>query len=232
MAGAKISATVFVVDDDASVRRAFSRLLASAGYATETFASAREFLDRARQQNMPGCVVLDISMPGLSGLDLQQELRALTPPPPIIFITGHGDVSSSVRAMKGGAMDFLTKPVNDDDLLAAIAQAMTRNREDCERHAKLQELRRRAESLTPREREVMALIARGRLNKQAAAELGTVEKTIKVHRARVFEKMGVVSVAELVLQAEKLGLFSSGTEAGMTALKPAHDSKPPPAARI
>ena len=211
MVGAKFSAPVFVVDDDASVRKAFARLLTSAGYAVETFTSAREFLDRDRTPCIPGCVVLDIRMPGLSGLDLQRELKTFRPEPSIIFITGHGDVSSSVQAMKGGAVDFLTKPVNDAELLAAIAQAVERNREACERHAELLELQQRADKLTPREREVMGLVVRGWLNKQVAAELGTVEKTIKVHRARVLEKMGAASLAELVRKAEKLGLFSGTT---------------------
>ena len=154
-----------------------ARLMASAGYAVETFASAREFLDRGHHQDTPGCVVLDIRMPGLSGLDLQQELKAFTPPLPIIFITGHGDIPTSVRAMKDGAVDFLTKPVNDRDLLSVVTQAIARNVEARERHAELRELQRRAASLTPREREVMVLVVRGRLNKQVAAELGTAEKT-------------------------------------------------------
>src|SRR6202142_1166170 len=127
MARKELNWTVFVVDDDASVRKALARLLASAGYVVETFASAREFLDCGHHQETPGCVVLDISMPGLSGLDLQQELMAFTPPLPIIFITGHGDIPTSVRAMKGGAVDFLTKPVNDRDLLSLIKLAMARN---------------------------------------------------------------------------------------------------------
>jgi FixJ family two-component response regulator len=214
MARGELNWTVFVVDDDASVRKALARLLASAGYAVETFASAREFLDRGHHQDTPGCVVLDVSMPGLSGLELQQELMAFTPPLPIIFITGHGDIPTSVRAMKGGAVDFLTKPVNDQDLLSVIKLAMVRNVAARERITELRELQRRADTLTPREREVMALVVRGRLNKQVAAELGTVEKTIKVHRARVIEKMGVESLSELVRMAEKLGMFSHETGSG------------------
>ncbi len=209
MARGELNWTVFVVDDDASVRKALARLLASAGYAVETFASAREFLDRGHHQDTPGCVVLDVSMPGLSGLDLQRELMAFTPPLPIIFITGHGDVPTSVRAMKGGAVDFLTKPVNDRDLLSLIKLAMARNVEARKLYTELLELQRRAANLTPREREVMLLVVRGWLNKQVAAELGTAEKIIKVHRARVIEKMGVESLAELVRMAEKLGMFSS-----------------------
>jgi FixJ family two-component response regulator len=208
MARVETNSTVFVVDDDPSVRKALARLMKSAGYAVETFASAREFLDSGRYQSAPGCVVLDIRMPGLSGLDLQQELKRFAFAPSIIFITGHGDVSTSVRAMKDGAVDFLTKPVNDRDLLCAVEQAVARNAEVRLRQAELWELQRRADTLTPREREVMALVVRGFLNKQVAAVLGTVEKTIKVHRARVIEKMGVESLAELVRAAEKLGMFA------------------------
>jgi FixJ family two-component response regulator len=202
------NSTVFVVDDDPSVRKGLTRLMRSAGYAVETFASAREFLESNRYQDGPGCVVLDVRLPGLSGLDLQQELKQHTFAPSIIFITGHGDVYTSVRAMKDGAVDFLTKPVNDRELLQAVEQAIIRNAEAHARQAELLELQRRADTLTAREREVMALVVRGFLNKQVAAMLGTVEKTIKVHRGRVIEKMGVESLAELVRGAEKLGMFS------------------------
>jgi FixJ family two-component response regulator len=228
MARGEFNSTVFVVDDDASVRKALARLMASAGYAVETFASAREFLDRGHHQDTPGCVVLDISMPGLSGLDLQQELKRFTPPLPIIFITGHGDIPTSVRAMKGGAVDFLTKPINDRDLLSVIKLAIVRNVEARKLYTELRELERRAANLTPREREVMLLVVRGRLNKQVAAELGTVEKTIKVHRARVIEKMGVESLAELVRMAEKLGMFSPETRAGTAPPVSATALPPPP----
>jgi FixJ family two-component response regulator len=199
--------TVFVVDDEPSVRTGLTRLLKSAGYAVESFASAREFLDRLNFDDCAGCAVLDVSMPGLNGLDLQLELKAFALPISIIFITGHGDIPMSVRAMKAGAVDFLAKPVHDDDLLGAIKTAMTRNAEELGRHAVLRELQRRASTLTPREREVMSLVVRGRLNKQVADELGTVEKTIKVHRARVMEKMQVTSLADLVVAAEKLGVL-------------------------
>jgi FixJ family two-component response regulator len=230
MARGELNWTVFVVDDDASVRKALGRLLASAGYAVETFASAREFLDRGHHQDTPGGVVLDVSMPGLSGLDLQQELKAFTPPLPIIFITGHGDIPTSVRAMKDGAVDFLTKPVDDRDLLSVIKLAMARNVEARQRSMELQELRRRADTLTPREREVMALVVRGRLNKQTAAELGTAEKTIKVHRARVIQKMGVESLSELVRMAEKLGMFSGKTGSGTAPPASATATHPRPSA--
>src|SRR5262245_50311395 len=173
--------TVFVVDDSAAVRRGLGRLLRSAGYAVETFASAREFLDLVPHEDVAGCAVLDVQMPGLSGIDLQRELKEFKPPIPIIFLTGHGDVPMGVRAMKEGAMDFLTKPVHDEILLQAVRQAMARNSEDRARYVELRELQQRLHSLTPREREVLALVVRGRLNKQVADELGTVEKTIKVH---------------------------------------------------
>ena len=199
--------TVFVVDDDASVRKGLARLLKSAGYAVESFGSAQEFLDRASRGESAGCVVLDVRMPGLSGFELQRELKALTPPISIIFITGYGDIPMSVRAMKDGAADFLTKPIHDQDLLRAVQQALARNSQDRMRYAELCELQRRADTLTPREREVMALVVRGRLNKQVAGELGTVEKTIKVHRARVMEKMKVTSLADLVVAAEKLRIL-------------------------
>ena len=199
--------TLFVVDDDPSVRKGLARLLKSAGYAVESFASAREFLDRISQGESAGCVVLDVCMPGLSGPELQRELKTFTPPISIIFLTGHGDIPMSVRAMKDGATDFLTKPIHDQDLLRAVQHALARNAEDRARYEVLRELRQRASTLTPRELEVMALVVRGRLNKQVADELGTVEKTIKVHRARVMEKMKVTSVAELVVAAEKLGIL-------------------------
>jgi FixJ family two-component response regulator len=223
MARAKPNSTVFVVDDDASVRKALARLMTSAGYAVETFASAGEFLDCGHSQDTAGCVVLDIRMPGLSGLDLQQELKAFVPAPPIIFITGHGDVPTGVRAIKDGAVDFLTKPVDDRELLSVVAQAIIRNMEARAHHAELRELQRRAGSLTPREHEVMALVVSGLLNKQVAAELGTVEKTVKVHRARVMQKMKVESFADLVRAAEKLGMISTWT--GPLASAPV----PPPA---
>jgi FixJ family two-component response regulator len=225
--------TVFVVDDDPSVRKGLARLLKSACYAVECFASAREFLDRISHGERAGCVVLDVRMPGLSGLELQRELKAFTPPISIIFLTGHGDIPMGVRAMKDGATDFLVKPIHDEDLLLAVQQAIARNAEDRVSYEVLRELQLRAGALTPRELEVMTLVVRGRLNKQVAGELGTVEKTIKVHRARVMEKMKVTSLAELVVAAEKLGILRNQT---MPAVFPPPDARssgwralPPPA---
>ena len=200
------SPTVFVVDDDPAVCKALARLLRSAGHAVETFSSAREFLDMVPHDDVAGCLVLGVQMPGLSGIELQKELKELTPPIPIIFLTGHGDISMGVGAMKEGAVDFLTKPVVDESLLRAVQQAIDRNSVDRARYAELRVLQERWNTLTPREREVMALVVSGRLNKQAASELGTVEKTIKVHRGRVMEKMRVTSLVDLVVVAEKLGI--------------------------
>jgi FixJ family two-component response regulator len=198
--------TVFLVDDDASVRRALARLIKSAGHHVESFASAREFLDSGCNSDGPRCLVLDVQMPGLSGLDLQRELQAPDMKLPIIFITGHGDVPTSVRAMKAGAVDFLQKPVKDKDLLKAIEQSLARSARDQSQREEIDQIQKRVESLTPRELEVMALVVTGMLNKQIAFKLGTVEKTIKVHRARVMDKMGVNSIAELVRVAERVGI--------------------------
>jgi len=200
-------ATVFLVDDDHSVRKALTRLIRSAGYGVQPFASALDFLGHWRATvTAPACLVLDISMPGLSGLDLQRELLAENTRIPIIFITGHGDIPMSVRAMKDGAVDFLPKPVKDKVLLEAIKQALARAERIHAETVELQDIHRRLDCLTPREREVMTLVVRGLLNKQIAFELGTVEKTVKVHRARVMEKMAVQSLAELVRVAERAGV--------------------------
>lgn len=201
------AATVFVVDDDFSVRRSLARLLKSAGHQVETFASAGEFLSCNRLDHSPACVVLDLRMPGLTGMDLQTRLNAIESLLPVIFISGHGDIPTSVRAMKEGAVDFLPKPFDDTQLLDAVERALQRNIRDRSMRTQLAEIRERFATLTPREQEVMAQISTGKLNKQVADELGTVEKTIKVHRARVFEKMQVASLAELVPLAEKLGLL-------------------------
>ena len=198
--------TVFLIDDDPSVRRALTRLIKSAGYQVQPFASARGFLDGGCRSAGPSCLVLDVQMPGLSGLDLQHELAALDMNLPIVFITGHGDIPTSVRAMKAGAVDFLQKPVKDKDLLQAIEQSLARAARDQSDREEIDEIRRRLASLSPREREVMPLVVTGMLNKQVAFQLGTVEKTIKVHRARVMDKMGADSVAALVRMAEKVGI--------------------------
>ena len=199
--------TVFLVDDDDSVRRALSRLIKSAGYAVQAFASARDFLEYWRVINEGlACLVLDIRMPGLSGLDLQHELLASNTLLPIIFITGHGNIPMGVKAMKEGAVDFLPKPLKDKELLNAIEQALSRADHGLREQKELEYVQRRLKTLTPREREVMTLVVRGLLNKQIAFELGTVEKTVKVHRARVMEKMEVQSLADLVRLAEKIGL--------------------------
>jgi FixJ family two-component response regulator len=201
--------TVFVVDDDPAVRKALTRLIKSAGYTVQAFASARDFLGHWRvSDNGPACLVLDVRMPKFSGLELQHELQTSNTPLPIIFISGHGDVPMSVKAMKKGAVDFLAKPVQDKDLLTAIEQALARARQACDERQQLADIKRRLDALTPREREVMALVVRGLLNKQIAFELGTVEKTVKVHRARVMEKMEVQSLADLVRLAERAGILS------------------------
>jgi FixJ family two-component response regulator len=195
---------VHVVDDDDSVRTAVQRLLQAAGYEARGYASAGEFLLGRSDRDAPGCVVLDVRMPGPSGLDLQEALARLEVPVPIVFLTGHGDIPTSVRAMKAGAVDFLTKPVSRDALLAAVRSALARDAETRAARARVQAWHSRYASLTPREREVFAGVVAGKLNKQIAAELGTAERTVKAHRAQVMEKMQVASLAELVHVAEQL----------------------------
>jgi FixJ family two-component response regulator len=201
-------ATVFVVDDDESIREALKSLIGSVGLPVETFATAQEFLE-SRGADVPGCLVLDVRLPGLSGLDLQRELTNVNIHTPIIFLTGHGDIPMTVRAMKAGAVEFLTKPFRDQDLLDAIQQALERDRTAREERIEKDELRARYDSLTPRESEVMRIVITGLLNKQIAAELGTSEVTIKLHRAQVMQKMRADSLADLVRMAEKLGIPSA-----------------------
>ncbi len=199
-----------MVDDDPSVLRALTRLFSAAGLEARAFSSPAAFL-QAHDPTTPGCLVLDVAMPGLDGLQLQQTLEASESARPIVFITGRGDIPTSVRAIKGGAVDFLTKPVNDGDLLAAVRNAIEIDRLARAGQVEIDAIRQRLASLTPREREVLAHVVAGRLNKQIAADLGTVEKTIKVHRARVMTKMAAGSLADLVRTAGRLGIPPAGT---------------------
>jgi FixJ family two-component response regulator len=201
-------AIVFVVDDDESVRESLGSLIRSAGMRVETFASAQEFLAGPQSNSLdsPSCLVLDVHLPGLSGLDLQKRMAEVNIEIPIIFITGRGDIPMSVRAMKAGAVEFLTKPFRDHDLLYAIEEAIGHDQAARLQQAEVAELRGRYESLTPREREVMGLVVSGLLNKQVAAELGINEGTVKVHRGQVMQKMRADSLADMVRMSEKLGI--------------------------
>jgi FixJ family two-component response regulator len=199
---------VFIVDDDASVRKSLARLIRAAGYQVEAFASAREFLARPRHE-APCCLVLDVRMPGLTGLQLQEALATAGHLTATVFITGYGDVPVSVKAMKSGAVDFLTKPVDKQDLLGAIERAMTRARHASREAARITDIRDRIKTLTPREAEVFALVVTGMLNKQIASDLGVSEKMVKVHRGRVMEKMRAGSLAELVRLADQGGVIAA-----------------------
>ncbi|TMH83747.1 MAG: response regulator transcription factor [Betaproteobacteria bacterium] len=197
--------TVYLVDDDVSVLRGLGRLLAAAGMKVAAFDSPREFLGRL-DPAAPGCLILDVAMPGLNGLELQQALAARGSALPVVFLTGRGDIPMSVQAMKRGAADFLTKPVDDEMLLATIRNALEKNRASRGAREELAQVEKRLAKLTAREREVLERVVTGRLNKQIAAELGTVEKTIKVHRAHVMQKMGVRTLADLVRLAGRAGI--------------------------
>jgi FixJ family two-component response regulator len=196
------NARVFVIDDDSSVRKGLTRLLASAGYASEVFPSASDFLAREPYPG-PACVVVDVRMPGLNGLELQEALLKRRREEQLVFITGHGDIPMCARVMKAGAVDFLAKPFKPDELLECVERALARSTEQRKTAAGRNEARRRLDLLTPREFEVMHLVATGLLNKQVGAELGMAEKTVKVHRGRVMQKLGITSVAELVRLVEK-----------------------------
>ena len=198
---------VFVVDDESAVGVSIKRLLHSVGLEARHFTSASEFL-RAKRPDAPGCVVLDVRLPDLSGLDLQQELAKANVDLPVIFVTGHADIPMTVRAMKAGAVEFLTKPFREQELLEAVQRAISRHRQILDQRASMRVLQSRYELLTPREREVFPLVASGLLNKQVAAELNASEKTIKVHRGQLMQKMEAHSLADLIRMAEQLGVLS------------------------
>jgi two-component system, LuxR family, response regulator FixJ len=204
----ELKPTIFIVDDDASVRKSLSRLLDSLGFAAETFASADEFLKRERYEGI-GCIILDVRMPGLSGMDLQEELNKADYTLPIIFITGHGDIPMSVKAMKKGAVDFLPKPFDQKELTDALNRAIQKDRAVKADRAATRGVLEHIGQLTPREHEILQYLITGMLNKQIAFKLGIAEKTVKIHRARVLEKLGARSVAELVRMAEKAGIESA-----------------------
>ncbi len=199
---------VFAIDDDASVRKGLARLLRSAGYTSEIFDSASDFLARPLHSG-PSCVIVDVQMPGINGMDLQEALIEHRREEQLVFVTGHGDIPMCAQAMKAGAVDFLRKPFRDDELLQCVQNALIRSAEQRRRSAEQNEARRLLDVLTPREFEVMQLVITGLLNKQIAAELGTAEKTVKVHRGRVMQKLGVTSVAELVMFMQRAGLAST-----------------------
>ena len=199
------NALVFLIDDDASVRKGVSRLLRSAGYKSESFESASDFLQR-EQHPGPACLIVDVRMPGINGMDLQETLIQRRREEQLIFITGHGDISMCAQAMKAGAADFLPKPFRDEELLQCVERALTQSAEQRRQSGEKNQIRQLLDLLTPREFEVMQLVITGMLNKQIAGQLGTAEKTVKVHRGRVMEKLGVTSVAELVRLVQRARL--------------------------
>lgn len=201
------NAVVAIVDDDPSVREGLQSLIRSAGLRVETFASAQEFLAHPRAE-APSCLILDLQLPGLSGLDLQKRMAEVELEIPIVFLTGHGNIPASVQAMKAGAVEFLTKPVDEQELLQAIQEAVERDRRTRQQHEEMRELRERYQSLTPREQEIMQQVVSGLLNKQIAAELNITEYTVKIHRGHVMRKMQAESLADLVRMAESLGIHS------------------------
>ena len=203
------SAVIAVVDDDPSVRQGLARLIRSLGWRVEAFASAQEFLDRPAPQ-APTCLILDLQLPGLSGLDLQKRLAEVGLETPIVFLTGHGDIPATVQAMKAGAIEFLTKPVDEEDLLKAIEEAVERDRRTRQQHAEMHDLRSRYESLTPREQGIMQRVISGLLNKQIAAELEITEDTVKFHRGHIMRKMRAESLADLVRMAANLEIRTTG----------------------
>ena len=203
---ADLNPTVFVVDDDPSIRESLGLLLSSAGYGVKTFASAKEFLKLERSSSGPACLVLDVKMPGISGLDLQAELASRNYAIPVIFITGHGDIPMSVQAMKKGAVDFLSKPFDDDQLLDSVKAALLKDEQIRSSLDEQKNIMKRLESLTPREYEILTYLITGMLYKQIASELKISERTVKAHRKQVFAKVGVVSIADLVRLTEKAGI--------------------------
>lgn len=205
---------VYVVDDDASFRTAIERRLRIAGYEVETYSSAQLLLDRVPAAERPGCILLDVRMPGLSGLELQSRLIELGSILPIVFVTGHADIPATVRAIKAGAEDFLTKPASSEQLIAAIERALARYEIQRSQRSRLDSIVAHLARLTPRERQVFDLIVRGKINKQIATQLGTTERTVKAHRHGVMEKMQVHSLAELVSSAERLGLIDRSVNSG------------------
>ena len=203
-----MSAVVHIVDDDESFRTATQRLLRASGYGVETYESAEQLLQRLPNDAGPSCILLDINIPGLSGPELQDRLLILGSQLPIVFLTGHADVRTTVKVMKAGADDLLTKPVAKDELIAALERALTRSRARQEKNEQRHSLQKLVDSLTPRERQVFERVARGKMNKEIAHELGATERTIKAHRSRIMEKLEIASAAQLVLIAERLGLLT------------------------